>query len=59
MGDVTKYCQEREAVSITLIESSDNRMVFSVTESLSDALFSHSLTISVKPPEDWKRVSAK
>ncbi len=59
VGNITRYIMERDAVSITQVESTTEKLVFSITDNLPDDKFNFPLTIEVKVPSDWKKVTVK
>jgi peptidoglycan/xylan/chitin deacetylase (PgdA/CDA1 family) len=55
-GSVVKYIKEREAANLSLVSSSDNQIVLSLTDTLDDAIFDQPLTIRSEVPSSWTQV---
>ena len=58
-GSVVKYIKERESASLSLVSSSDNQIVLSLTDNLNDAIFDEPLTIRSEVPSSWAKVRVK
>jgi hypothetical protein len=59
VGNVTRYIKERDAASIIQIEETKDKLVFSITDNLPDDMFNYPITIEIKVPEGWKKVTVK
>ncbi len=52
-GNVARYIKERNAVSVKVKESSDKKIVVTVTDNLPDSLFNYPLSIRRPIPDGW------
>ena len=58
-GSVVKYIKERESANLSLISSSQDQIVLSLTDTLDDAIFDEPLTIRSEVPSSWAKVRVK
>ena len=59
VGNVTRYCKERDSASIQLVEETSDKMVLSITDNLPNELFNFPITLEVSVPSSWKKVKVK
>jgi hypothetical protein len=55
-GSVTKYIKERASADLSLVSSSDEQIVLSLTDTLDDAIYDEPLTIRSEVPLSWANV---
>ena len=55
-GSVVKYIKERESANLSLVSSSEDQIVLSLTDTLDDAIFDEPLTIRSEVPSGWAKV---
>ena len=53
MADIYKYQVESSTASLSLVESTDHRLVFRLSCPTDPELYDQPLTIEVTPPADW------
>ena len=58
-GSVVKYIKERESANLSLVSSSEDQIVLSLTDTLDDAIFDEPLTIRSEVPSSWAKVRVK
>ena len=56
-GSVVKYIKERESANLSVVSSSDNQIVLSLTDTLDNAIFDEPLTIRSEVPLSWTHVT--
>lgn len=54
MADIYKYQLERSTASLSLVESTNHRLVFRLSCQTDPGLYDQLLTIEVTPPPDWQ-----
>ncbi len=59
VGNVTRYCKERDDVTIVQTLETANKIIFSITDNLPNDLFNFPLTLLVNVPIEWKKVKVK
>lgn len=55
----TLYSKERNAAQITLLSSNDEQYTLNITDSLSDSIYSHPLTLRCVLPSSWPSAVVK
>jgi oligosaccharide reducing-end xylanase len=53
MGNVVRYCKERDAAAITQKDSTGTGITLSVTDNLADSIFNYPLSVRRPLPEGW------
>ncbi len=51
--DVAKFGQERDSAEITVVENSESRIAFEITDRMNDLIFDHPLTIKLRLSDAW------
>ncbi|MCL5885089.1 MAG: polysaccharide deacetylase family protein [Deltaproteobacteria bacterium] len=58
-GAAAKHIQERASATLSVLSSSSDQMVLSLTDTLDDAIYDQPLTIRSEVPSDWGTVSVQ
>jgi peptidoglycan/xylan/chitin deacetylase (PgdA/CDA1 family)/lysophospholipase L1-like esterase len=58
-GSVTKYIKERASADLSLVSSSDEQIVLSLTDTLDNAIYDEPLTIRSEVPSSWANVNVQ
>ena len=58
-ASVTKYIKERASANLSLVSSSDEQIVLSLTDTLDDAIYDEALTIRSEVPSSWAKVNVQ
>jgi peptidoglycan/xylan/chitin deacetylase (PgdA/CDA1 family) len=59
ISSVTKYIKERAAAAISLVSSSNDKIVLNLTDSLDDTIYNEPLTIRSEVPSSWSNVNVQ
>lgn len=57
--DIVLYGQERDTATITVDETTDKKIAFTLVTKMEPTIFDYPLTIKVRLPDAWKALSAK
>lgn len=58
-NEMVQYRKQYSNTTISMVEKSDTRIEFSMTDELDDTMFDHALTIKLALPEGWTNVVVK
>ena len=58
-NEMIQYRKQYSNTTISMVEKSDSRIEFSITDDLDDTMFDHALTIKLALPEGWTNVVVK
>lgn len=56
-ANVAKYGQERDTATLNIISSTENEIVYSVTDRMDDTIFNYPLTVKFKVDSSWDDIS--
>ena len=59
LGAMVKYIKERAAATLSVVSSSSDQIVLSLTDTLDDAIYSEPLTIRSEVPSSWALVNVQ
>ena len=57
-GDISLYGLERDTATLKVEENTADRIAFSLTDRMADAVFDYPLTVKVRLPDGWNKVTA-
>ncbi|NLF31369.1 MAG: polysaccharide deacetylase family protein [Planctomycetes bacterium] len=52
--DVVRFGQQRDSATITMVENSESRIAFDISDRMNDQIFDHPLTIKLRLPDAWE-----
>lgn len=58
-ADVAKYGQERDTATLKVLEADDKKIRLQLGDRMDDAYFTYPLTVKVRVPDSWTKVSAR
>lgn len=56
--DAAKYAQERDSASLRVVENTDRKIAFELTDRMKDEIFNFPLTVKVRLPDGWSSAKA-
>ena len=56
--DAAKYGQERDSATLNVVENTQQKIAFDLTDRMKDDVFDFPLTVKVRLPDGWKTVKA-
>jgi hypothetical protein len=58
LGDIALFGQARDTATLKVAENTSDRIAFSLTDRMADAIFDYPLTVKVRLPDGWSQATA-